>query len=50
MHLLISKAILHTGEINFNQMQINKIEKFQLNKNLQIKFYKDSDNKLVISI
>jgi tRNA(Ile)-lysidine synthetase-like protein len=37
-------------EINFNKMQINKNEKFQLNKNLQIKFYKDSDNKLVISI
>jgi tRNA(Ile)-lysidine synthetase-like protein len=48
LHALIER--LFQIEINFNQMQINKNEKFQLNKNLQIKFCKDSDNKLVISI
>lgn len=41
---------LNQIENNFNLMQINKIEKFQLNKNLQIKFKKNEENNLVILI
>lgn len=41
---------IHTIEKNFSLMDINKIEKFQLNKNIQIKFTKNKFNKLLIFI
>jgi tRNA(Ile)-lysidine synthase TilS/MesJ len=41
---------LYQIEKNFEMVQMNRIEKFQLNKELQISWMKNKDNQLVITI